>query len=52
MKVIKYVENEDGTATMQVDLTNNEAKMLIEVGLLKVLVDYSERVNLANEVKE
>lgn len=43
MKVLNLVKNEDGSATVNLDLTLEEAQALMEVGFIKLLEDYIER---------
>jgi hypothetical protein len=43
MTVTDLIENEDGSATLKLDLTDNEVQILLEIGLLKLLTDYMER---------
>jgi len=40
IKIIDYIENEDGSATVTMDITQRTAQMLIEIGFLKLLKDY------------
>ena len=42
MKIHEYKEREDGGADLEVELDANEARTLIEVGLIKVLKDFTE----------
>jgi hypothetical protein len=42
MKVHDYKEREDGGADIAVELESDEARTLIEVGLIKVLKDFTE----------
>jgi len=43
MKVTDLTENEDGSATMKVDMTAEEIQIVVEVGLLKLITNYMER---------
>lgn len=43
IKIIDYIENEDGSATVKLDITQRTAQMLMEVGFLKILKDHIER---------
>lgn len=43
MKVINLIENDDGSATVNLDLTLEEAQALMEAGFIKLLEDYIER---------
>jgi hypothetical protein len=43
MKIHEYKELEDGGADLEVELTAEEARTLIEVGLAKVLKDFAEQ---------
>lgn len=42
MKIHRYEEHEDGGADLEVELDAEERKILIEVGLTKVLRDFVE----------
>jgi hypothetical protein len=42
MKIHKYRELDDGGADLEVELDAEEARLLIEVGLIKVLRDSAE----------
>ena len=42
MKIHEYKEREDGGADLEVELDADEARTLIEVGLIKVLRDFVE----------
>ena len=42
MKIHKYKELEDGGADLEVELDAEERKILIEVGLAKVLKDFAK----------
>ena len=42
MKIHRYKEHEDGGADLEVELDAEERKILIEVGLTKVLRDFVE----------
>jgi hypothetical protein len=42
MKIHKYKELEDGGADLEVELTTEEARIVIEIGLTKVLRDFVE----------
>ncbi len=39
MKVVDLIENQDGSATANVDLTQEEAQLLMQVGFVKLLED-------------
>lgn len=39
MKVISMVEHEDGSATVELDMTNEEKMLVVQVGLVQVLRD-------------
>jgi hypothetical protein len=42
MKIHEYKEREDGGADLEVELEANEARTLIEIGLIKVLKDFAK----------
>lgn len=42
MKIHEYKEREDGGADLEVELTPEEARILIEIGLTKALKDFVE----------
>jgi hypothetical protein len=42
MKVIDSKENEDGSLTLNLDITEEEARCLIEVGVMTILKEYIE----------
>ena len=42
MKIHEYKEREDGDADLEVELDVEERKILIEIGLTKVLRDFVE----------
>ena len=43
MKVIDYVEWEDGSARVELDLSEDEKTVLIEIGFAKLLTEMIER---------
>lgn len=43
MRLNNLVEHEDGSATVNLDLTLEEAQALMEAGFIKLLEDYIER---------
>ncbi len=45
MKIHEYKEREDGGADLEVELDAEERKILIEVGLAKVLKDFAKGKN-------
>jgi len=44
MNIIDVRENEDGSATLDIDMTQEEMRLLMEAGLNKVLTDYIEEM--------
>ena len=42
MKIHEYKEREDGGADLEVELDAEERKILIEVGLIKVLKEFAD----------
>jgi len=43
MKVEEYTENEDGSATLVVDLTAEEAQMLLESAIIEAIKEYIDK---------
>ena len=43
MKVEQYIENEDGSATLVVDLTPEEASILLESAIQQAIRDYLDK---------
>ena len=43
MKVEQYTENEDGSATLVVDLTPEETSLLLESAILQAIRDYLDK---------
>ena len=43
IKILDYIEHEDGSCTLTMDITQRTAQLLIEVGFLKLLTDHIER---------
>ena len=43
MKVEQYTENEDGSATLVVDLTPEEASILLESAIQQAIRDYLDK---------
>ena len=43
MKLLKMIENSDGSATMEIILDKQETNFFIELGINKVLMDSLER---------
>jgi DNA integrity scanning protein DisA with diadenylate cyclase activity len=43
MTVNDLIEHEDGSATMEVDMTVEELQVVVEIGLLKLIKDYMDR---------
>lgn len=43
MKVEQYTENEDGSATLVVDLTPEETSILLESAILQAIKDYLDK---------
>jgi len=43
MKVEQYTENEDGSATLVVDLTPEETSILLESAILQAIRDYLDK---------
>lgn len=43
MKIHEYKERDDGGADLQVELDAEESRLLIEIGLIKVLKDTAEQ---------
>ena len=43
MEIQTIEENEDGSATVVLDLDNAELKAIVEVGVIKILTDYIEQ---------
>lgn len=41
LKVIELIEHEDGSATMVVDISHEAAKVVMQVGLHKLIMDYA-----------
>lgn len=46
MQVLSIVENEDGSALLQIDMTDEEKVMVLEVGFVELIKRY------INEVKD
>ncbi len=44
MDIIDVRENEDGSAVLEIDMTQEEMRLLMEAGLNKVLADYIEEM--------
>jgi len=42
MKVNKVIENEDGSAIIEVELTNEEVKLLLENSIVQAIKNYIE----------
>ena len=42
MKVDEYVEHENGSATITMEMTPDETQLVIQVGLLKMITDMSK----------
>ena len=42
MEILKITENENGSSTLDIDMTEEEMRLLMEAGLNKVLKDYCE----------
>ena len=40
MKIENIVENEDGSALLTIETTDEERKMLIELGFIKLIMDH------------
>ncbi len=43
MKVLDLIENDDGSVTVNLDLTQEEAQWLMQVGFIKLLEESIER---------
>ncbi len=41
LKVIELIEHEDGSVTMAVDISHEAAKVVMQVGLHKLIMDHS-----------
>ena len=44
MKILDITENEDGSAVLEIDIDQEEMRLLMEAGLNKVLADYIEEM--------
>lgn len=43
MKVLEIVDNDDGSATLTLDMTEEEKSILIEYAIIKLLKEYIEK---------
>lgn len=43
IKILDFIEHEDGSCTITMDITQSTAQLLIQVGFLKLLSDYSNK---------
>jgi len=44
MEILDVIENKDGSATLEIDMTQEEMRLLMEAGLNKILADYIEEM--------
>ena len=49
MKVVNITDHEDGSATIVVDLDTEATKLVMQVGLRKLLEDYANKQETTNE---
>jgi len=47
MEIINVIDNPDGSATLEIDMNEEEMRLLMEAGLNKVLKDYLEEMKHA-----
>ena len=48
MKVEQYTENEDGSATLVVDLTREETSILLESAIIQAIKEYIDKKEREN----
>tara|TARA_E500000331_G_C16966727_1_gene587446 strand:- start:71 stop:250 length:180 start_codon:yes stop_codon:yes gene_type:complete len=49
IEVLKVTENEDGTATIELDLDVEAVRLLLNVGLQKLLTDHMNEQEIKND---
>ena len=44
MEIINVIDNPDGSANLEIDMSQEEMRLFMEIGLNKILADYVEEI--------